>query len=84
MESKKQYTAYLSAEFSFTNFTRALEFVNQIGALAEELGHHPDISFGWGYVKVQSTTHDAGNSITTKDTDLMDKITNLYQHVNIK
>jgi pterin-4a-carbinolamine dehydratase len=23
--------------------------VDQIGALAEAEGHHPDISFGWGY-----------------------------------
>ena len=35
----------------------ALEFVDQIGALAEAEGHHPDIRFGWGYCTVELYTH---------------------------
>ena len=35
----------------------ALEFVVQIGALAEAEGHHPDIRFGWGYCTVELYTH---------------------------
>ena len=27
---------------------------------AQELNHHPDIAFGWGYVRITLTTHDAG------------------------
>ena len=38
--------------FRFANFKEALDFVVQIGALAESEGHHPDISFGWGWAKV--------------------------------
>ena len=27
------------------------------GKISEEEGHHPDIMFGWGYVKINITTH---------------------------
>jgi 4a-hydroxytetrahydrobiopterin dehydratase len=40
---------HLRKKFEFKNFREALEFVNRVGSLAEEQGHHPDISFGWGY-----------------------------------
>jgi 4a-hydroxytetrahydrobiopterin dehydratase len=39
------------------NFKEALVLVNRIGALAEDEGHHPDITFGWGYVTVSLHTH---------------------------
>ena len=44
-------------EFKFKNFADALTFVNKIGAIAETEGHHPDITFGWGYVKITLSTH---------------------------
>ncbi|MFQ5938799.1 MAG: 4a-hydroxytetrahydrobiopterin dehydratase [Alphaproteobacteria bacterium] len=43
--------------FEFKNFAQALAFVNKVGALAEEEGHHPDISLGWGYCTVLFYTH---------------------------
>ena len=43
--------------FRFANFVTALDFVNKVGALAEEEGHHPDIAFGWGYANVELYTH---------------------------
>ena len=42
--------------FRFRNFRKALTFVRQIGELAETEGHHPDISFGWGYTTVSLST----------------------------
>ena len=48
------------AEWKFKNFAQALDLVNQIGQLADTENHHPDISFGWGYVKLLLTTHDIG------------------------
>ena len=47
----------ISKEFSFKNFAEALAFVNKVGAIAEEEGHHPDIELGWGRVVVHLTTH---------------------------
>ena len=43
--------------FKFDDFTTSLAFVNQVSALAEEEGHHPDLAFGWGYANVELYTH---------------------------
>jgi 4a-hydroxytetrahydrobiopterin dehydratase len=42
--------------YRLRNFRDAFAFVEQIAALAETEGHHPDISFGWGYVTVSLRT----------------------------
>jgi 4a-hydroxytetrahydrobiopterin dehydratase len=42
--------------FKFRNFADALRFVQEVGELAEAEGHHPDISFGWGYATVRLQT----------------------------
>ena len=42
--------------FRFGNFREALAFVQKVGELAEAEGHHPDISFGWGYGTVSLRT----------------------------
>ena len=42
--------------FRFRNFREALAFVQRVGKLAETEGHHPDISFGWGYATVSLST----------------------------
>jgi len=49
--------ANLQRRFDFPDFKTTLAFVNRIGAIAEEEGHHPDISFGWGYCVVELYTH---------------------------
>lgn len=47
----------ISKEFAFKNFAEALSFVDKVGAVAEEEGHHPDIELGWGRVSVRLSTH---------------------------
>lgn len=47
----------IERSWSFVNFAQALDFVNQVGAIAEAQGHHPDIAFGWGYVDLSLYTH---------------------------
>ena len=42
--------------FRFRNFVEPLAFVQKVGELAESEGHHPDISFGWGYATVSLRT----------------------------
>lgn len=51
---------HLQRSFAFADFAGALAFVNQIGALAEAMGHHPDLTLGWGYVGVEIFTHKIG------------------------
>src|SRR3989344_2919822 len=48
---------HLERKCTFTDFAQALAFVNKVGALAEEEGHHPDIEFGWGYAIIKLFTH---------------------------
>jgi 4a-hydroxytetrahydrobiopterin dehydratase len=47
----------LEREFKFDDFRQALDFVNEVGELAEEQGHHPDIYLSYGKVKIQLWTH---------------------------
>ena len=48
---------FLEKKFNFKNFLKSQNFVNEVGKISEEEGHHPDISFGWGYAKIIITTH---------------------------
>ena len=48
---------FLEKDFKFKNFLDSQKFVNKVGGIAEEEGHHPDIIFGWGYAKIKITTH---------------------------
>jgi 4a-hydroxytetrahydrobiopterin dehydratase len=66
----------LITRINFKNFVEALAYVNRLGALAEEQGHHPDISFGWGYAEIALTTHDAGG-ITRNDFIMAAKVDTL-------
>ena len=43
--------------FKFKDFAESMSFVQKVGELAESEGHHPDISFGWGYCTVLFYTH---------------------------
>jgi 4a-hydroxytetrahydrobiopterin dehydratase len=47
----------LEKKIIFKNFEESLKFVNEVGKISEEEGHHPDIIFGWGYAKINITTH---------------------------
>ena len=60
-------------EFRFADFSAALQFVNQVAALAEQAGHHPDIDIRWNKVKLSLTTHDAGG-LTENDFALARKL----------
>ena len=47
----------LEKKFEFKNFLESQKFVNEVGKVSEEEGHHPDITFGWGYAKINISTH---------------------------
>lgn len=49
--------ARIERKFGFKDFASAMEFARKVGLLAEQEGHHPDISFGWGYCAVSFHTH---------------------------
>ena len=57
VKNDKGKNYFLTKEFKFTNFAESQNFVNKIGEIAEKEGHHPDITFGWGYCKIKIFTH---------------------------
>ena len=54
-DEKKIY--FLQKKYTFKNFLESQKFINEIGKISENEGHHPDISFGWGYAIINITTH---------------------------
>ena len=67
---------HLKKNYRFSNFREALAFVNLVGDLAEEQGHHPDICFGWGNAEISIWTHKI-NGLTESDFVLAAKIDQL-------
>lgn len=67
---------HLVRAYKFPDFKSALAFVNRVGALAEQQGHHPDILLGWGKVEITTWTH-AVNGLTESDFILAAKIDTL-------
>ena len=59
----------LTRIFIHQDFRAALAFVNKVGDLAEQAGHHPDIDIRYNKVRLALVTHDAGG-LTAKDFDL--------------
>ena len=51
---------HIEKEYLFKDFREALDFVNRLGEVAEQEGHHPDIYLTWGKVKVTLWTHAVG------------------------
>lgn len=66
----------LAKRLEFKNFAESFAFVNRVGEIAEAADHHPDITFGWGYAELRTTTHDRGG-ITDVDFALVEKIDKL-------
>jgi 4a-hydroxytetrahydrobiopterin dehydratase len=67
---------HLIRSYKFPDFKSALVFVNRVGELAEEQGHHPDILLGWGKVEITTWTH-AVDGLTESDFILAAKIDRL-------
>ena len=64
---------HLTRTFKFPDFVGALEFVNNVAKIAEQQGHHPDISLSWGRVTVEIHTHKI-DGLTESDFVLAAKI----------
>ena len=68
---------HISRAYTFPDFRQALEFVNGVGALAEEQGHHPDILLSWGKAEITLWTHKI-NGLTESDFIMAAKIDRLF------
>ena len=68
---------FLEKNFKFKNFEESQNFINKIGKISEKEGHHPDISFGWGYAKINISTH-AIEGLSENDFILAAKIDQIF------
>jgi 4a-hydroxytetrahydrobiopterin dehydratase len=73
----KKKIFFLNKKFIFKNFFNSQKFVNKVGEISEEEGHHPDIKFGWGYAEIQITTH-AVEGLSENDFILAAKIDQIF------
>ena len=53
----KENNYYIEKKFKFINYIESEKFVIKTGKIAETEGHHPDITFGWGYAIIKISTH---------------------------
>jgi len=56
-EWKVESGHHLVRDYKFSDFMAALDFTNRAGKVAEEQGHHPEITVGWGHARVDIWTH---------------------------
>jgi len=69
---------HITRTFTFPDFKQALDFVNRVGATAEEQGHHPDIFLAWGKAEITLWTHKV-NGLTESDFIMAAKIDELAE-----
>ena len=67
---------HITKTFTFPDFRQALAFVNRVGEVAEEQGHHPDIYLAWGKVEIKLWTHKI-DGLTESDFIMAAKIDRL-------
>jgi 4a-hydroxytetrahydrobiopterin dehydratase len=67
---------HIHRKYNFPDFKQALDFVNRVGAVAEEQGHHPDIFLAWGRVEITLWTHKV-DGLTESDFIMAAKIDRL-------
>ncbi|MGM0478040.1 MAG: 4a-hydroxytetrahydrobiopterin dehydratase [Bacteroidota bacterium] len=73
----KEENNKLKKTVELKDFKAALNFVNEIGVIAESKQHHPDILIHeYNKVQITLTTHDEGK-VTAKDHDVAEAIDTL-------
>jgi 4a-hydroxytetrahydrobiopterin dehydratase len=72
----EKYGNSLRREFKFDDFTGAVDFVNRLTPIANEMNHHPDVFLTWGLARVSLISHSE-HGITEKDFELAKKLDEL-------
>ena len=63
----------LLRDWTFESFLKAMEFVNEVAAIAEAADHHPDFSIRYNRVQLALESHDAGG-ITGRDARMVARL----------
>jgi 4a-hydroxytetrahydrobiopterin dehydratase len=72
----EKYGNSLRREFKFDDFSGAVDFVNRLTPIANEMNHHPDLFITWGLARVSLISHSE-HGITDKDFELAKKLDEL-------
>jgi 4a-hydroxytetrahydrobiopterin dehydratase len=67
---------YITRTIEFEEFMEGIDFVNNVGEIADDAQHHPDIMIKHTKVTIKLTTHDVGG-VTDLDIQLAQRIDNL-------
>jgi 4a-hydroxytetrahydrobiopterin dehydratase len=59
-ELVRKGTHILKKAFRFPDFKEAIKFVNKVADLAEDEGHHPNITINYNMVNIELYTHAVG------------------------
>ena len=57
VDQNEENNYFIKKIFKFKDYVSSEKFIIEVGKIAETEGHHPDIHFGWGYAKIQISTH---------------------------
>jgi len=68
----------LRTRFATQTFARGLALVDQIGAEAERVDHHPDLDLRYSYVDAMLMSHDVGG-VTRRDIRLARTISEIAE-----
>lgn len=77
MENWTEENNKLKRTFEFKNFVEAWGFMSRVAIHAEKMEHHPTWTNTFNQVKIELSTHDAGDKVTDKDRKLAEKINSL-------
>lgn len=69
---------HLVREFVFEDFVHAFGFMTEVAEIVNEMDHHPEWSNIYNKVSISLSTHDTGDTITTKDRELAKQIDEVY------
>jgi len=68
----------LVGNWKFNDFAELQVVIGKLCVLADELNHHPTVTYGYNTLMIETTTHDAGNTITEKDVELAERVSELF------
>lgn len=63
----------ITRTFEFDDYLSGLEFAREVGVLAEEAFHHPEMIVGYEEVEVRFTSHEEGG-ITGQDVEMAERV----------
>lgn len=70
----KEQNNQLHKKFTFKDFGEAVDFINRVAEIADELNHHPKLHNTYNVVELWLNTHDAGDVVTDLDRTFADRV----------